>query len=95
LDFLNGTTPDPGEAFWQGDHAWTILDNVGSGTTTLASALISGYAGGSGHFDLGLGGTGNDRVLRWTAVPEPASLGLLTLGVMLTCVARHRLAARG
>jgi len=95
LDFLNGTTPDPGEAFWQGDHAWTILDNVGSGTTTLTSALISGYAGGSGHFDLGLGGTGNDLVLRWTAVPEPASLGLLALGVMLTFVVRRRLAACG
>ena len=77
-------------AFWQSDKTWSnILNNTGAGTLTGSFAPIDNSSWSTlGSFTTTY--TANDVNLVWTAVPEPATWGLLAFSLTTVMILRRR-----
>lgn len=85
LDFssLGGTDPSTGNAFWNSNHRWTIVN--GSGATNVGStnfALLSNAAFAVGTFTSSSDGLGN-VTLEYQAVPQPQTWATLLSGIAM------------
>jgi autotransporter-associated beta strand protein len=82
LDLSGVSAPTPGDAFWDNNHQWKIIDTTGSITTASTFTTLNNASFTAGTFStaIGSGADANDVMLFWTtAAPEPASLSLLAL----------------
>ena len=65
---------------------WKVIDNQGAGTGAFSGVTITGYGvngvGALGTFSVAIGGDGNDAMLNWAPVPEPATLVLLATALL-------------
>lgn len=77
----SATAPDLSEVFWQSDRSWVVINNTGAGTATGMLEVDNSAWAAHGSFSTMI--DGNDLILTWSVIPEPASLGLLALGGLL------------
>ena len=86
---LGGFAPSS-DVFWTSNQTWTgILNNTGAGSLTGSFAAIDNSSWSAfGAFTTS--NVGNDVNLVWTAVPEPATWGLLAFSLITVMVLRRR-----
>lgn len=83
LSLALGAFAPSGDLFWQTDQTWGgILSNTGPGTLTGSFAAIDNSAWLS-YGTFSTMNSGNDVNLLWTAIPEPSSALLGTLGSLM------------
>jgi hypothetical protein len=98
-----GSTVDWSDPFWSSNHSWLVYDLTTGTTSNLNQVLLGGSLIDSlgntlnpttrGSFSLGL--SGQDVVLNFVAVPEPATCGLGVIGLGLAAgVSRLRRRSR-
>lgn len=85
---------DYSNSFWSSDHTFSYATIAGTSTATGQFTLqVSGAGTYAPYGSWSLAASGYDVV--WTAVPEPATYGLLGAGVLgLAALARRRRAAK-
>jgi autotransporter-associated beta strand protein len=92
-----GSTVDWSDSFWNVNRAWTVYDLSGGTTNSLSNLFVGGSlldAQGDalspttrGYFTTSL--SGQDVMLNFVAVPEPATWGLGVVGVGLVAGMRR------
>jgi fibronectin-binding autotransporter adhesin len=86
----SASAPSLSNAFWQNTQSWIVINNTGAGTATGALTVDNTAWASEGFFATAIGGTGNDLILTWTPIPEPASLALVAAGAVLLVPRRKR-----
>lgn len=102
-----GSSVDWADPFWGSDHSWIVFKhNTANSTTNLQNLVLAGgsyldslgnpLSGSRGAFSLGSGGfNGNNVVLTYVAVPEPAAGVLAVIGIGLAAALRRRTGRAG
>jgi hypothetical protein len=68
------------DPFWSSDHSWKVID-VGGSTSGNFTILADGGPYTAGAFSTMVDGSGN-VYLKFTAVPEPATVAMLFLACL-------------
>lgn len=92
FDFQSGFDPNSGNAFWDADHQWTLFTYSGRASAesrTFMEFPSQSFPAGNFWYEH----VDNTTVLNYSAVPEPATAGLV-LAAALGVILRLRLRAR-
>lgn len=94
---LVGSSLDYANEFWSTDREFSFANISGSATRSGAFTLDAGSAGNhSAYGSWSIATIGDDSLVRWSAIPEPSTYGLIGAGALgvVALVRRRRSAGR-